>query len=71
MPSEITLPFPNFLGFSQVWEWIINFIPYNIMDVVTYPCWKKLIHVSKSDPNDIATTNKAQKSLCTAMVYVL
>ena len=23
----------------EVWEWISNFIPYFMMDVITYPCW--------------------------------
>ena len=37
---EITYPFPNFDGCNvRVWEWISNFIPQFIMDVITYPCW--------------------------------
>ena len=24
---------------AEIWEWISNFIPYFIMDVITYPCW--------------------------------
>ena len=40
MGDEITYPFPNFNGFSvEVWEWIKNFIPHFIIDVITYPCW--------------------------------
>ena len=38
--DEITYPFPNFSGATvEVWEWISNFIPHFIMDVITYPCW--------------------------------
>ena len=42
MPSkvwdEITDPFPNFNGCTiEVWEWISNFIPHIMMDVITYP----------------------------------
>ena len=40
MWDEITYPFPNFNGCTvEVWEWINNFIPHFIMDVITYPCW--------------------------------
>ena len=38
--DEITYPFPNFSGCTvEVWEWISKFIPYFIMDIITYPCW--------------------------------
>ena len=39
--DEITYPFLNFNGSTvEVQEWILsNFIPYFIMDVITYPCW--------------------------------
>ena len=43
--DEIIYPFPNDV---EVWEWISNFIPRFIMDVVTYPC--KLIHIRKRGP---------------------
>ena len=37
---EITYPFPNFNGATvEVWEWISNFIPHFIMDMIAYPCW--------------------------------
>ena len=37
--DEITYPFLNFNGATvEVYEWISNFIPYIIMDVITYPC---------------------------------
>ena len=44
MPSEvweeIIYPFPNFNGYSvEAWEWISNFIPDFIMDVIIYPSW--------------------------------
>ena len=39
MWHEITYPFPNFNGCTlEVWEWISNFIPHIIMDVIIYPC---------------------------------
>ena len=39
--GEITYPFPNFNGATvEVWEWIDNFAPYIIMDVITYPNWE-------------------------------
>ena len=32
--------FPNFNSCSiEVWEWISNFIPHFIMNVITYQCW--------------------------------
>ena len=34
---EITYPFP--LASVEVWEYISNFIPLFIMDVIIYPCW--------------------------------
>ena len=38
--DKITYPFLNFNGTTvEVWEWISNFIPCFIMDVITYPCW--------------------------------
>ena len=42
MPSkvwdEVTYPFQNFNGCTvEVWEWISNFIPLIIMNVITYP----------------------------------
>ena len=40
MWDEITCPFPNFNGCTiEVWEWISNFFPHFITDVITYPCW--------------------------------
>ena len=43
MPSkvwdEITYPFPNFNGATvEVWEWISNFDPNLLMDLITYSC---------------------------------
>ena len=38
--DEITYPFINFnCATVVVSEWISNFIPHFIMDVITYPCW--------------------------------
>ena len=51
--DKISHPFPNFNGYtSEVWEWITNFIPRFLLDVITYvtPChtllgtWS-LIHI--------------------------
>ena len=37
---EIAYPFPNFNGWTvEVWEWISNFSPNIIKDVITYPSW--------------------------------
>ena len=37
--DEITYSLPNFNGATvEVWEWISNFVPHIIMDVITYPC---------------------------------
>ena len=39
--DEIIYPFPNIIGVAiDVWEWISNFIPHFIMDVITYSCWE-------------------------------
>ena len=38
--GEITYPFPNFRGATvEVWECVINFIPYFIMGVIAISCW--------------------------------
>ena len=53
--GEITYPFPNFNGCTvEVWEWISNFIPHYIMDVITYLCLK-LIPVSKKGSQVVET----------------
>ena len=44
MPSEVwdemTYPFPDLNGCTvEVWEMIIHFIPYFMMDVIIYPWW--------------------------------
>ena len=44
MPSklwdEITYSFPNFHGaIVEIWEWISDFVPHFIVNVVTYPWW--------------------------------
>ena len=50
----ISYAFPNFNSCTvAVWEWIINFIPHFILDVITYPISMlgfKLNHVSKRGP---------------------
>ena len=46
--DEITYPVPNFNGCTvEVWEWIRNFIPHFVMDVITHPCRDLNGHVSK------------------------
>ena len=38
MWGDITYPFLNFNGGAvEVREWISNFMPYIIMDIITYP----------------------------------
>ena len=45
--DEIAYPFPNFNGCTaEVWEWIYNFIPHFIMDIITYPCWNENSSIS-------------------------
>ena len=40
MWDEITYPFLKFNGATiEASEWISNFIPHIIMDVITYPWW--------------------------------
>ena len=44
MPSkvweQIIYSFPNFsVSNIEIWEWISNFIPHFIMNVITYPHW--------------------------------
>ena len=39
--GEITYSFPNFNGCTvEVWEWISDFTPHFIKDVITYSCWE-------------------------------
>ena len=46
--DEITYPFPNFNGCTvDVWEWIRNFVPHHIMDVISYP-WCAIYVTSSS-----------------------
>ena len=38
--DNITYQFPNFIGWPvEVWEWMSNFIPYVLMDVIPSPSW--------------------------------
>ena len=38
--DEITYPFPNFNGYTvELWELIINFIRYLIIEPITYSVW--------------------------------
>ena len=50
--DEITYSFSNVNGcIIEVWEWISNFIPHFIMDIITYPCWDWSNNMlAKSDP---------------------
>ena len=46
MCNDITYPFPNLNScFIKVWEWINNFTPHFIMDVISYPY---CIHILQS-----------------------
>ena len=39
--DENPYPFPNFNGRTgEIWEWINNFIPHFIMDVIPNPYWE-------------------------------
>ena len=39
--AEIIYPFLNFNGHTvEVWEWVSNFSPHFIIDVITHPCWE-------------------------------
>ena len=39
---ENTYSFSNFNGATvDIWEWINNFIPHFIMDVITYSRWEQ------------------------------
>ena len=41
--GEIIYLFPNLNGFTiEVWEWVSNFTPQFIIDVITYPSTKSL-----------------------------
>ena len=31
--------FSSIFSTVEVWEWITNFIPHFLMDLITYPCW--------------------------------
>ena len=45
---EITHPFPNFNGSTvDILEWISNFIPHFLMDVITYPCWDESMLIKR------------------------
>ena len=51
--DENTYPFPNYNGCTiEVCLWLRNFIPYFIMDAITYPCW-----VSRWRTDNIALTD--------------
>ena len=40
MWDEITYPLPNFSGGAvEAWDWLSNFTPHIIMDVITFPFW--------------------------------
>ena len=42
--NKITYPFPKFNDTAvEVWEWMNNFIPHSMMDVITYPYWDCLV----------------------------
>ena len=41
--NEIIDTFPNFNGATvEIQEWISNFIPHLVMDVITHPCCVKV-----------------------------
>ena len=69
MPSkvwgEIIYPFLN-LNYAtvEIWEWISNFIPPFIMDVISYPCWDQK-HVSERGPMAGAQIHESSASQAT------
>ena len=71
--EEIIYIFPNWNGSTlQVWEWINNFMPHFIMDVISYPCWywnilRKGTHVII----DVVYTKKGLIALITFITYKL
>ena len=52
MSDKITYPFPKFNSCTvDVWEWIHDFIPHFIMDVITYTyCDQSYIMLVKGGP---------------------
>ena len=77
MPStmwdQITYPFPNFNGCTvEVWEWISNFIPHFIRDVITYPCrnWMIFVGVYRTSVLIMSWTSKHADDLRTAYQWV-
>ena len=51
MRDEITHPFPNFNGATvEVWEWIRNFSPRFIMDVITEMIYNETRQLNTWDP---------------------
>ena len=59
--NEITYPFPKFKGCTVEFgrEWISNFIPRFMMDVITYPC---------QDPNCSDLTSNNVRNITIYMV---
>ena len=73
MWDQITYQFPHLNDCTiEVWEWISNFIPHLIMDVVTYPCWdlSKSMLV-KEAPGDTTWHHIAWSKLLQVLAYCL
>ena len=72
MWDDITYPFPNFNGCTvEVWEWISNFIPPILMDVIIYPCWyysyNPFIKGARGDINTGSPSVNEKKSM--SLIY--
>ena len=54
--DEITLPFPNFNGFTvEVWKWISNFISHCTGHEITYPCLEHRVMTPYPPPYGICS----------------
>ena len=51
--EEIINPSPSFNGCIEVWEWMSNFIPHFIVDVITFSCTNVLPDLGCTEPEEI------------------
>ena len=62
MWNGINYPLPNFNGATvEVWEWMTNFIPHFIMDVINYPCW---------DQSEVMLVKRAFANVVNILLYI-
>ena len=62
--DEITYPLPNFNGCTvEAWEWISNFFPHFIMNVIIYPSFVE--HLNSQFPKQyIVSWNSMRQHSC-------